>query len=96
MSNTIELKIARGAASLYRLVLNLSIGLSNRRDRKNHKRFHAAHRKADTNRILAAKLEDEATRIEIEANDTLDTQNKQVVGTYNALKAARDGLTLRI
>lgn len=97
-----ELKLAAGAAALYRATLDLSIKLVHRRDRAAFRKFNAQHKKADNMNFMALELHAAAVRMDGEADSTRELANEMLHkhelarnAALNQLQNAQDDITFK-
>lgn len=91
-----ELKLANGAASLYRAVVGLSIRLLHIRDKRAYKKYHARTNSADRMDTMAARLHEEADDVRDYANERINDHARNMNSALNALENARDDIPFSV
>lgn len=91
-----ELKLASGAAALYRNVIGLSIKLLHIRDKRAYKVYHRRTASADRMNVMADRLIEEADDVRDFANEQISAHERQMNAALNTLENAKDDLPLRV
>lgn len=91
-----ELKLASGAAALYRAVIGLSIKLVHMRDRRAYKVYHRRTASADRMDTMAARLQEEADDVRDYANERINEHAREVNSALNTLENAKDDIPFRV
>lgn len=91
-----ELKLASGAAALYRAAIGLSIRLLHLRDRRAFKAYHRRTDSADRMNVMAERLVQEADDVRDYANERINDHARNLNSALNTLENARDDIPFRV